>query len=165
MMTGSSALHTLFDQEREIHVNSPSLADACFPRAKHLVNRVHQALSIFEHQAIKSVPLRILKLPAFESLQVQANGRNRSLEFVRDRIDKAVVLLVAPDLPHQKAGVQNQPSNDGAKKDDPEKDSNSLLPIENDPAKAHAHSRGRQQHSQRQKENDFPAPSHAHEEI
>ncbi len=70
-----------------------------------------------------------------------------------DGIDEAVVLLVATDLPHQKAGVENQPGGNRSKEDDAEKNLEAFAPVENDPAKSDCHRNRRQAHSEREKEN------------
>ena len=46
-----------------------------------------------------------------------------------DRIDKAVVLLVAANFPDQKNRIQDEAGDDGPKKNDAKKNSDTLAPV------------------------------------
>ena len=55
-----------------------------------------------------------------QGLQVQAHRRDGRLQLVRDGVDEGVLLLVAPDFPHQEDGVQNHAGDDQAEQQDAE---------------------------------------------
>jgi hypothetical protein len=48
-------------------------------------------------------------------------------------IEKSVVLLVSPDLPHQKDGVKHDAGDDDGEKNDPKYHENDLTDIEDHP--------------------------------
>lgn len=96
---------------------------------------------------------------------MKADGRNGSFQFVSNGIDKAIVLFVAANFANQKSGVEYEAGSDRAKKDDPEKNLNIMLPIQNDPAEADGNCNRGQHHPERKKENEFAAPAYAHAEI
>src|SRR5208282_6611788 len=78
---------------------------------------------------------------------------------MRDRIDEAVVLLIAPDFPHQKNRVQHQSGSDGAEKHDAEKKPDPFAPVEDNPAEAYGSGDGRQAHAKHQKEDQGATPA------
>jgi hypothetical protein len=80
-----------------------------------------------------------------------------------DGVDKAVVLLVAPDLPYQEAGVDDHPRNQHPKENYAQKQQHPFTPVENDPANVQGDRQRDQTHAQRDKErNRFPARGNAH---
>src|SRR5438876_5845226 len=129
MVTGAGALHALLDHVSKIHTDTMPSACPGLPCPEHLLDGVHKPAGIFQHQPVKGVTLRIAEFSAFEGLQVQSYRSDRGFEFVGNSINKAVVLLVAADLPHQKAGVQDQTGNNGAKEYYPEQDFDAFLPV------------------------------------
>src|ERR1019366_3063634 len=92
-----------------------------------------QTVGIVEHDAVKGAPLGLVHVAALQGLEVETNGRQRCFQFVGDRIDKAVVLFIAANLAHQEAGIQNEAGGDGAEEDHAEENSDSGLPVQNDP--------------------------------
>ena len=48
---------------------------------------------------------------------MQADGSDRRLKFMRDRVNKIIVLFVAANLTQQKNCIENQPGGDGAEED------------------------------------------------
>src|SRR5215813_1826240 len=87
-----------------------------------------------------------------QRLEVQTNRRDRSLQFVGDGIDEAVVLLIAPNFPDQEKSVQDKTSRDSPKKNDSQGNLQAFAPVENDPSKTNCNSNGRQEHAERQEE-------------
>ena len=55
-------------------------------------------------------------------------------QFVGNRIDEAVVLLVATDFVHQEAGVDDHPRNDQEEKNYPKEKQHPFAPVKDDPA-------------------------------
>ena len=53
---------------------------------------------------------------------------------MRHSVDKTVVLLVATNLTHEEARVENQSDNDGQKSDETEEHQNALAPVQDKPA-------------------------------
>ena len=53
---------------------------------------------------------------------------------MRDRVNEAVVLLIATNFADQKNRIQHQPGNDGEKKDRTQNEFDFLAPVEDDPA-------------------------------
>src|SRR5580692_10220754 len=50
-----------------------------------------------------------------------------------DGIQEAVLLLISPNLPHQKDGVDDQSCDEQSKEDDAKYERDNLAPVENDP--------------------------------
>ena len=67
---------------------------------------------------------------------------------MRNGIDKAVMLLVAANFADQKNCIEDKPSRDGAKKNDAQKNSDALAPVEDNPATANRYRQSRQANSQ-----------------
>src|SRR5579859_6246998 len=135
MMAGAGALHAIFNQLRKIHANAQAFTSglACF---QNFLNCAHQAVRVFQHEPVEVAALGVIDmgLAAFESLQVKANGRDRSFQFMSNCINEAVMLLIAANFADQKAGIENQASGYRPEEDDPEKNFNVMLPVQDDPA-------------------------------
>ncbi len=84
---------------------------------QHLLDGGMQTFRVLQHQPVKLVPLLGRDIAALERLQIKTDRGDRCFQFVRDRVDKAIVLLVAPDFAHQKDGVQYQSGDDQKKED------------------------------------------------
>src|SRR5262249_16734518 len=97
-MTCTRILNALLNQLRKIKCNMLLLARAFTAGFQYLLDSIHQAVAVLEHQAIELLALGLIELSAFQSLQMQANRGNRSLQFVGNRINEAVVLLVAANF-------------------------------------------------------------------
>src|SRR5579864_5024233 len=88
---------------------------------------------------------------------MQADRRDRCLQLVRDGVDEAVMLLVAPDFAHKKDGIQDHASDDQRKEDDAEEQQHAFAPVEDDPSDVERDGQGDQTNAQAQKEDDRPA--------
>ena len=64
-----------------------------------------------------------------------------------DGVDETVVLLVAPNLTHQKNRVEDDAGDDGTEEDDTEEDLHALAPVEDDPAASDSHRQRGQTHA------------------
>src|SRR5271166_4193831 len=85
---------------------------------------------------------------------------------MRNRIDEAVVLLVAANFTDQKNRIEDKARNDSAKENDAQKNSDALAPVEDDPSAADRTRHRRQAHAQGEEEVDrFLAADDAHREI
>ena len=76
---------------------------------------------------------------------------------MRDRIDKAVVLLAAANFADQKAGVHDHARDDQGEKDDAEKQQHAFAPVEDDPTDVQRDRQRHQADAQAEKEDDRPA--------
>lgn len=88
---------------------------------------------------------------------MQADGSHGCLQFVSNGIDKAVMLLAAAQLTHQKARVHDHPRDDQRKKDDAEEQQHSLAPVKNDPSDIKRNRQRHQANAQANKEDDSSA--------
>ena len=80
-------------------------------------------------------------------------------------INEAVVLFVAAYFADEKAGIEDQASNDSAEENHAQHDFYVLLPVQDDPTEANRNRCGRQQDAERQKETNFAAPGNPHTAI
>src|SRR5208282_2497643 len=118
-------------------------------RFQHLFHGVQQALGIEQHQLVELAPLRFSDLESLQRLKIELDGRDRRLQFVSDRVDEAVMLLVAANLANQKNGIEDEAGNDGAKKNDAKKNLDALAPVEDDPSTADGERHRRQANAER----------------
>src|SRR5919108_3398884 len=112
-------IDAFLNQAAEIHLRkfapSPLVSGAaCF---QHLLNRTQQPVAVQQHESVKVTPLMFVYLPPLQGFQIESNRSDGSLEFLRHGVDKAVVLLVTADFPHQENGVQDEPGGNSAEKD------------------------------------------------
>src|SRR5580765_3255350 len=133
MVAGSCRLYASFHQLRKIDFHVLCLARSCPTSFQYLLNGVAQAVRVLNHQTIKFAALCLLQVPALQRLQVEADRGNRSFQFVSYRVDETVVLLVLSNFADQKAGIQDEPGHDGAKENNPEKDFDAFLPVQDYP--------------------------------
>ena len=84
---------------------------ANFSGLEDLLDRAQQTIGIVQHEAIELVALGFIHIAVLQGLQVKPDGGDGRLQFVGDGIDKTVMLLIAPNLPHQEAGIYDQPGN------------------------------------------------------
>ena len=83
-----------------------------------------------------------------------------------DRIDEAVMLLVAPNFADQKNRVHDETGGNHTKKNDAEKNFDTLAPVENRPATTNRSRQPRQANPERQESIDrLLAADDAHREI
>ena len=98
-----------------------------------LLDESQQTIAVLVHDAIELLPLLGIQVAPLERFQVQPDRRQRRLELVGDRVDERIVLLVAPDLAHEKDGVEHEPADDYEEEDDAENQQQPLAPVEEDP--------------------------------
>ena len=63
--------------------------------AQDLLDGAEQAVAVVEHGAIELLALGLVDGPGLQGFQIQADGGDRGLQLVRDRVDEGVVLGVA----------------------------------------------------------------------
>jgi len=80
-----------------------------------------------------------IEIVALERLEIEADGRNRRLRLVGDRVDEGIVLFVPAHFPHQEDGVQHDAGNDDEEEDDAEDEKEAFAPVEQDPADVERH--------------------------
>src|SRR5215469_16223418 len=165
MITGARGVHTLLDQSSKIDMDPFRFMGSGFAGLEDLIDGGHQTSRILEHEPVKLMTLGLIDLSTIERLQVKANRSNRGLQFVSDRIDETVVLLVSPDFANQKTGIEDQTGDDGAKEEDAQQNFDAFLPVDNDPAEADGNRGYREKGSQREKKGDLAPPGNAHGRI
>src|SRR5208283_3569726 len=168
VMAGARQLHAFAHERIEIHRNA--LAGSLLLRhcacLKYLFDDPHEALGIDQHELIKLLPPRLIYLATLQGFEIKTDGGDGSLQFVRDGVDEAVVLLVAPNLAHQKNGIEDEAGDNRAEEDDAEKDLDACAPVEDDPAAAHREGHRRQADAEREEEiNRFAPAGDPHREI
>ena len=106
-----------------------------FHRRQHLLHGAEQAIGIVKHDK-KEIRWRwaSLDVARLQGLEVKADGRDGRFEFVGDRVDEAVVLLVAANFADQKNGVQNHAGDNRGEENHAKEKLNAFTPAENDPA-------------------------------
>ena len=86
-----------------------------------------------QHDAVKLLALGFVYRAGLQRLQVEADGSDRRLQFVRDRVDEGVVLFVSPDFTHQEGRIQNHAGMMIGQQQDAEEQQDSRAPVENYP--------------------------------
>src|SRR5919197_554410 len=129
-------IDAFLNQAAEIHLRKfapspPVSGAACF---QHLLNRTQQPVAIQQHESVKVTPLLFVYLSPLQGFQIESNRSDGSLQFVRNGIDEAIVLLVATNLAYQEDGVQDEPGSNSAEEDDAQEDLQTLPPVQDDPA-------------------------------
>ena len=76
-----------------------------------------QTVAIVQHDPVELLALGLVHRARLQGLQVEADGSDGSLQFMRDGIDEGVVLFVAADLTHQKDGVEHDAADDHSQQD------------------------------------------------
>src|ERR1700688_1153203 len=83
-----------------------------------------------------------------------------------DRVDEAVMLLVAANFADEKNRIEDEASDYGAKKNDAEKNFDAFAPVEDDPAAADRERQCREANAKREEKiNCFLAADDAHRKI
>src|SRR5579859_2294823 len=167
-MPGARQFHAFADHRIEVHRDALAggllLGDGA--RLQHLLHRTHEALGIDQHQFVELAAAGLIHLAALQGFEVEANRSDRRLELVGYRVDEAVVLLIAANLADQKNCIEDEPGDDGAEKDNAEKDLDAFTPVEDDPSAANGEGKRRQAHAERQEErNRFAPAGDPHREI
>ena len=79
---------------------------------QHLLDGLLQPLGVREHHAIEVAPLPLAHIARLQRLEVEANRRDGRLQLVRHRVDERIVLIVTPDLTHEKHRVDDDARDD-----------------------------------------------------
>ena len=167
-MARSCQFHALLHERVKIHrrAMNRTLLLRCGARFQHLLDGMQKAIGVEQHQLVELAALHFFNRKSLQGLQIKADGRNRRLQFVGDGVDEAVVLLVAANFADQKNRIEDEARNDGAKKNDAQKNLDALAPVEDDPAAANRTGERCQANAQREEEIDrFLAADDAHREI
>src|ERR1700681_963718 len=99
MMSSSRQFDTLADKQIELYWQAlrRTFPVRRFARLQNLFDGVEEAVGIKQHQLVEVAPLFLAYFASLQGLQIKPDGGNRSFQFMRDGIDKAVMLLVAAD--------------------------------------------------------------------
>src|SRR6266403_2550924 len=161
MMTHSRQFHAFAHQRVEFHRQALRRAFLLrrLTRLQYLFHGVQQALGIEQHQLVELPPLRFSHFESLQSLKVEPDGRDRRLQFVGDRVDETVMLLISANFTDKKNRIENEAGDYGAKENDAEKNFDTLAPVENDPSAADRERHRRQANAQREEEIDRFLPS------
>ena len=128
-----------------------------FSSLENLVHCPHQAIGIVQHQAIELVALGLIHVAALQGLEIKPDRSDGRFQFVSDRIDEAVMLLVAANFTDQETGVHDEPGNQQGEKNHAQKEQDAFAPVEDDPADVQSDRQQYQTHAQNDKEGDGPA--------
>src|SRR5438552_1544387 len=135
MVAHPSNFHALTHQIAEINGPTPVLLlVAGFPGLEHLLDGAQQTIGIVEHEAIEFAALSFIHVTVLQGLQIKPDGGDGRLQFVGDGVDKAVMLLVAANFAHQKAGVHDESGNQQREEDYAQEEQDTFPPVENNPA-------------------------------
>src|SRR6266403_1130064 len=126
-----------------------------FPCFQDLLDGADEPVRIFQHDSIEIVSLRFAQLPALQRFQVQADRSDGGLEFVRDRVQKAILLFVLVDFTNQKDRIHNEASDDQFKKNGAQDEGNNLSPVEYNPRDIQRHRQSNQEGAQRHEKRDL----------
>src|SRR5208337_1255564 len=121
-------------------------------RAQHLLNCSDQPLGVFQHHLVELAALLLVQVALLQRLQIQPDGSDRRFQLVGHCIQEAVLLLVAPDLAHQKDGIEYDARDNKAEEDNAENQRNDFAPVKDDPTDVEHHRRRGQTDAQRDKE-------------
>ena len=77
-----------------------------------LLDRLQEAVAVGEHDVVELIALGCGDITGLEGFEVEANGSQRRLQFVRDGVDESVVLFVASDLTNQEGRVEDEADDD-----------------------------------------------------
>src|SRR6266446_6537532 len=158
-MTRSGCIHALAHDLPEVDFRPipANLLIASAASTQNLLNRLREPVRVAQHDTIELLPLRLGQFAPLQSFKMKADRCYWSLQFVGDRIDEAVMLLVAPDLPHQEDGVHDHAGDDEREKDQAEEQQNTFAPVENDPSDIEGNRQRHQANAQAEKEDDGSA--------
>ena len=91
-------------------------------------------IAVFVHDLIKLLTFSLIDRAGHECLQVQPNGGNGGFQLMRHGVNERIMLLIAPDFPHQKDGVQHDTADDDSQQQNSKEEQNALAPTQQDPA-------------------------------
>src|SRR5579859_1613099 len=136
LMQGADTCKAFFDyaievQPREVGFMVDRGSDAACPQ--HLLDGRQQTVAVLDHGAIELLAFWFLHGAGLQGLEVKTDGCDRCLQFVRYRVDKGVMLLVAPYLAYQECCIQDDAANDRQGQDRSEKQQDSSAPVEQNP--------------------------------
>jgi len=82
---------------------------------------------------VKLSPFCIVQLPALQRFDVKPQRRDRRFQFVRDRIQKTVVLFVATDFAHKENRVNDHAGRDESEENYSENERYHFAPVDHNP--------------------------------
>ena len=153
-MAQASQLNAFLHDGGKINVLPVSLAVALpdFSGFQNLLNRAQEPVRIFEHETVEIMAAAFIHLTPLQGFKVKPDGGDGSLQFVRDRVQEAVLLLIAADFAHKKNGIQNHARDDHEEEDDAENQRHHLAPVEHDPGDVEKNGQSHQAGAQRDEE-------------
>ena len=101
------------------------------------------------HDGVEPLALCIVQVSPLQSVQIEANARDRGFELVRDGVEKRILTLVPTHFADQKNGVENNARNQNRKKDDSKDRIRKPRLVGEDPRNAERHGNTRKQHAER----------------
>src|SRR5262249_25608862 len=144
-------LQAVMNDRREVHVlpvaARAALADLA--RAQHLLYRSQEAVRVIQHQPVEIAALVLIQTASLQRLQVETDGGDRRFQFMSDRVQEAVLLLVSADFPDQKDRVQDQAGDDQAEKDYAQYQRDRVGPVMDNPTDVEIERHGHQAGAQR----------------
>jgi hypothetical protein len=134
VMTSAGSLYALADNVSHIEL-VPVLTPALLSQLagpEDLFDSSHETLSVRQHHALELTAFLFVNFTTLKRFQVEAYRRYRRLQFVRNSIDEAVVLLVSPNLTDEENSIQRKSGDDDSKQDNADHDRHNGAPV-NDP--------------------------------
>ena len=128
---------------------------ARFARFQDLLDRSEKPVGVLEHDAIEILLLRFVELAGLQRFQIQAQGGDGSFQFVRDRVEKTVLLLVLVNFANQENGVNHKSGNDQPEENDAQDERDNFPPVENDPGDVQRERQANEAGAQRHEKRDF----------
>jgi hypothetical protein len=122
--------------------------------AQNLFDGAEQTVAVIQHRAIKFLPLGFFDVAGLQCFEIQPNRGHRRLQLVRHRVDKRVVLGVAPDLTDQEGGIQNYAGNHHQDQNDAKKEHDRMAPPQQYPTDVKRNDDQDEACTQRDKERD-----------
>ena len=120
-----------------------------------MLDRAEKPVRILQHDPVKILMLRLGEFPDLQRFQVQANRGDGSLEFVSDRVQKTVLLLVFVNFANQKNRVNHDSRDDQGEKNDSENQRNDFPPLEDNPGDVQRQRQADQAGAQGHEKRDF----------
>src|ERR1700733_4831048 len=150
MVARARQFHALGDKRTQIDLGAVLFATLVSHLAglQNLLDGAQQAVGVVQHELVKLLPLRLIYFAALQRFEVEANRGDGSLQFMRDRVDEAAVLLIQANFAHEESSVQDHPENNRGKYNYAEEQHDALAPVQDDPAHVKRNRQGHQRYAQ-----------------
>src|ERR1700756_3056331 len=156
VMTRAREIDAFAHQGAELHFHA--VASGAFisglAGSENLFDRAEQTICVEQHQLVEFAALCIFYLTLLQGFQVQANGSYGGLQFMGNRVNEAVVLLVTANFVDEKNCVESNSGNDGTEENDSQEDFDAFAPVDDNPAAAYGERQGSKAGPESQKDGE-----------